>query len=89
MYVGMNPIGEMYQIKSAEKLDNGNFVLIFPDDTVFSCDTTGKVSHKPAGTQGAYEQCVIENNIAVFSPDDPTTGKVYNYPFAFVQTNRG
>lgn len=55
----------------------GKSVLSRPDGTVVSVNPDGGIESRPAGTDAAWEQCVIDGGIVTYCADG-----VRVYPFA-------
>lgn len=72
---------EVLAIKSVKPVAGTKLsTLILPDDTVYSCQADGSDGVRPAGTEGQWEKCRVNGNIATFKPTD----KFFTKPFVEV-----
>ncbi len=54
--------------------------LSFPGGTVVSCQEDGSIQERPSGSDGPFEQCDVDGQVATYWYD--WQGKTYG-PFAF------
>mgnify|MGYP003652358448 CR=1 FL=1 len=85
-YMGLSttPICRMQPV-TPNALGGGVYTLSNPDGTVVSCQPSGVLQTRPAGTQGPWERCTLsDNQIATYTIRSQDGGYEAIWSFALV-----
>ena len=61
---------EYAKVKKVPSIAAGQFVLVLESGLVLSVQPGGQIQVRPAGSDGAWEQCASSGTLVAFAPDD-------------------